>query len=74
MRICPDCGSIKPDFVKFCSKDGRELVQVSCPNCRYASIAPSEKFCEKCGVEIEGVFAATVRAAKEEVASASNRA
>lgn len=72
MQICPKCRRIASSGAAFCSLDGAKMVNVECPNCRYVAVSPHEKFCERCGREIEGLFEAALRARDEEVASATN--
>mgnify|MGYP001589903785 CR=1 FL=1 len=68
MRICPKCkltnGGSKS---AYCSYDGMRLIQVACPGCGYDAIVPRERFCVRCGREVEGLHEAAIRAAKEEV-------
>ena len=49
---CPECGTKYSNDIKFCGKDGTELVSTQkgliCPKCKKAGV-PGEKFCREDG-------------------------
>lgn len=50
--ICPSCGNVNPDGVKFCRECGAKLGAVLCSRCG-APLPPSTRFCGECGKKQE---------------------
>jgi formylglycine-generating enzyme len=55
---CPKCGTKYSNDIKFCGKDGAELVStqkgLTCPKCKKAGV-PGEKFCREDGEKLVSV-------------------
>lgn len=69
-KRCPDCGQIYTEDIKFCGKDGVELLAVEaeliCPKCGQRG-EPGETFCRNDGAKLEPAQAEKPRAAPEEL-------
>jgi len=57
MKVCPKCMRTIHDVdAVYCADDGHELVQRVQHECGFVAL-PLDKFCPKCGKEIERVNA-----------------
>lgn len=58
---CPTCFEVYSNrsnrgtgtMVKFCPKDGMQLVSVKCPACGNPDLNDEDRYCIFCGVEID---------------------